>query len=302
MSKSVRLSIVSVALVLLAVPVFASHAWGNYHWGRTSNPFTLKVHDNLTSVWEPYLAEADADWDASSVLDLNVLWNSPLSGVKRCTSTTGRIEVCNAKYGQNGWLGIAGISISGNHITKGYTKLNDTYFDTPTYNTPAWRRLVTCQEIGHDFGLAHQDETFDNVNLGSCMDYTNDPDGGSGGASNNDPSNEHPNAHDYQQIETIYAHLDSSNTYTSVLDVMAQEALRPPTMEEILADADQWGIPVRFDKQGRPIVFKMPISVDHGDDEHVDDGDGNGETFNLVHVFWAPEDPFHREKNVEKNR
>jgi hypothetical protein len=44
------------------------------------------------------------------------------------------------------------------------------------------------------------------------MDYTNDPDGGPGGAVNDDPSNEHPNAHDFQQLETIYAHLDSTTT------------------------------------------------------------------------------------------
>ena len=69
-----------------------------------------------------------------------------------------------------------------------------------------------CQEIAHTFGLDHQDEIFDNANLGSCMDYTNDPDGGLGGAVNDDPSNEYPNAHDFEQIETIYAHLDSSAT------------------------------------------------------------------------------------------
>lgn len=299
MSKSIRLLVVSLALVLLVVPAaFASHAWAGYHWARTSNPFTLNVHDNVNATWDPYLAEADADWDASSVLDLNILWGSPVSSAKRCTSTTGRIEVCNSTYGSTGWLGIAGISITGGtHITKGYTKLNDTYFNTAQYNTPAWRRLVTCQEIGHDFGLAHQDETFANVNLGSCMDYTDDPDGGAGGVSSNDPSNEHPNAHDYDQIVSIYSHVDSTTTISAIFDTMAQAALRPPTMEEILADADQWGVPIAFDGQGRPSVFKMPVGAHHGDDEHV----GDGEDFNLVHVFWAPEDPFTKEKHIEKS-
>ena len=91
---------------------------------------------------------------------------------------------------------------SADHITKAVTKLNDTYFNTATYNTPAWRRLVTCQEIAHDFGLDHQDEDFDNVNLGTCMDYTSDP---------REP-NQHPNEHDYAQLEAIYAHLDSTST------------------------------------------------------------------------------------------
>lgn len=65
-----------------------------------------------------------------------------------------------------------------------------------------------CQEIAHDFGLDHQDENFSNQNLGSCMDYTNDPDGG--GAYG--PSNERPNQHDFDQLVSIYAHADSSGT------------------------------------------------------------------------------------------
>ena len=84
---------------------------------------------------------------------------------------------------------------------QGTVKLNDTYFNTATYNTPAWRNLVMCQEVGHTLGLDHQDETFTNQNLGTCMDYTNSP-----------SSNQHPNAHDYAQLETIYAHTDSTTT------------------------------------------------------------------------------------------
>jgi predicted Zn-dependent protease len=60
--------------------------------------------------------------------------------------------------------------VSGSHIVQGTTKVNDTYFNTATYNTRAWRQLVMCQEVGHTFGLDHQDETFNNPNLGSCMD------------------------------------------------------------------------------------------------------------------------------------
>lgn len=278
-----RLMTLFAIVTLLSVPaLYANHAWNNYHWARTANPFTLKVHDNVTSIWEPYLAEADADWDASSVLDLNVLWDQPLSNVRRCTSATGRIEVCNARYGNTGWLGVAGIWVSGDHITKAYTKVNDTYFDTATYNTPAWRRLVMCQEIGHDFGLDHQDETFDNANLGSCMDYTNDPDGGAGGASETDPSNEHPNAHDYDQIETIYAHLDSTTTITSIIEVTARSLGRTKTLGEILFDADQWGTPVRFNREGMPIVFFMPTSANNK---------GQLEGW-LTYVTWAPENPF----------
>ena len=79
--------------------------------------------------------------------------------------------------------------------------MNDTYFNTAQDNTPAWRNLVVCQEVGHTFGLDHQDENFSNPNLGTCMDYTNNP-----------ATNQHPNAHDYEELETIDAHFDSTTT------------------------------------------------------------------------------------------
>lgn len=181
--------------------VFASHSWGGYHWARTSNPFVIKLGDNVTAGWDSYLSGSASDWSASTVLDATVL---PGNGGKNCKATAGRIEVCNRKYGNNGWLGLAQVWVSSTHITQALAKMNDTYFTTNTYNKPEWRRLVMCQEIAHGFGLDHQDEAFDNTNLGTCMDYTNNPLG--------PPSNEHPNAHDYEELEAIYAHLDATTT------------------------------------------------------------------------------------------
>jgi len=213
----------SVALVGTAL---ANHSWGSYHWARTSNPFMLKVGDNVNSKWDAYLDGAIADWSPSSVLDLVKVAGG--TRPKTCRATTGRIEACNARYGSTGWLGIAQIWASGSHITQAITKVNDTYFDTATYNTPAWRRLVMCQEIAHDFGLAHQDENFNNANLGSCMDYTSDPDG--------PPSNEHPNAHDFAQLELVYGHLDSSSTVASTPSSLPGNA--PPFSQASRANGD----------------------------------------------------------------
>ena len=196
------LGFVVLAALLSALPASADHSWSNYHWARTANPFILKAGDNVDSKWDGYLNEAIADWNKSSVLDLAKVAGGTTG--RRCRPTAGRIEVCNAAYGQNGWLGLASIWASGSHITQGTAKMNDSYFNLPQYDTPAWRRLVMCQEVAHDFGLGHQDEAFDNPNLGSCMDYTSNPLG--------PPSNEHPNAHDYAQLETIYGHTDRTTT------------------------------------------------------------------------------------------
>ena len=216
-----------IALLALPAVLLATHSWGGYHWARTSNPFTLKVVDSVTADWDSYLDTAESDWNSSSKLNTQEIAGDTSSRIRRkCSSPTGQVRVCNLTYGNNGWLGIAGIYIDSNsHITKGYVKLNDTYFNTSAYNTPPWRRLVSCQEVGHTIGLDHQDETFDNVNLGTCMDYTNDPDGGAGGASATDPSNEYPNAHDYQELDIIYGHTDSYTTLTASLPMSAGEKI-----------------------------------------------------------------------------
>jgi hypothetical protein len=227
----------------------ASHSWENYHWARTSNPFTLKLGDNVSSAWDTYLATASSDWSQSTVLDTTIV----AGGTRRnCKPTSGRVEVCNASYGNNGWLGMAGIWISGSHITKAYVKLNDSYFNSPSYNTPAWRQLVMCQEIGHTFGLDHQDENFDNTNLKSCMDYTSNPD-----------SNQHPNQHDYEQLETIYAHLDSTTTVGQTSQVAGGDL--PPQANDAADDAGPpaWGTLIRRSPDGRLEVYELDLGGGH---------------------------------------
>lgn len=189
----------------------ASHSWGSYHWARTANPFTLTVVDSTTQPWDAYRLEAQADWSASTVLDLTTGATDESSSTRRrCPMVSGQIRACNQTYGNNGWLGLATIKISGSHIISGSAKVNDTYFNSPSY-TPAWKRLVMCQEIAHAFGLGHVNVNYDPPNTGSCMDYTNDADGGEVYG----PSNEHPNAHDFEQLALIYAHLDTTATLKS---------------------------------------------------------------------------------------
>ena len=248
------LAIAVLAAVAGASTLFASNSWGNYHWARTANPFTLKTGDNVDAKWDAYLDLAIGDWTASTVLDLLKVAGG--SNPKNCRPTSGRIEVCNSTYGSNGWLGLAQIWASGSHITQAVSKLNDTYFNTAKYNTPAWRSLVMCQEIAHDFGLDHQDVAFDNPNLGSCMDYTSNPSG--------PPSNEHPNAHDYDQLVTIYGgHLDSTTT-------ISQTTNRGAAASQI--DHGQFGQLIRSTNGGRTELYVLDL----GNNEKV-----------FTHVIWA---------------
>jgi hypothetical protein len=138
--------------------------------------------------------------------------------------------------------------------------------------------MVYCQEVGHDYGLGHVNENFNDPNTGSCMDYTNDPSRNDGAG-----TNEYPNNHDYNELLTIYSHVDAL-----VFDTETEDATRPRTIEEILSKADQWGTPISFDGNGRPDVFYRPIAPNHGGG-HGDEPFLDGE---LTHVFWAPVDPY----------
>jgi hypothetical protein len=256
MNRWIMAGMLAVALLLAASVASADHSWGSYHWARTSNPFTLKLVDSVKNNganWNNHLSVASTDWSGSNVLDTAIVAGSEDGKLrKQCPAVKGQIRVCNALYGFNGWLGLAQIWISGNHIYQGTAKMNDSYMDNPKfitpYETPAWRQFVMCQEIGHPFGLDHQDVTFDNANLGSCMDYTDDPDG----TTKDQLSNLHPNSHDYDQLATIYTHLDSNNTFTRATRFAAPKASAD--------DDEDLGTPTeKRDGKGRVILFEKDL-------------------------------------------
>ncbi len=206
MSKKLILTAITLVATLgLVSAAHADHSWGDYHWARTTSSFDLQVINSTTSDWDPYVSAAVADWSQSGVLNMveDASGSTSKKVRRQCNAPDGMVRICNLAYGNTGWLGIAGISIdSNNHIISGYTKMNDTYFDDPYYSGADWKQSVTCQELGHDVGLGHQDENFNNESLFSCMDYQ-------------DPPYEYPNAHDYEQLETIYGHTDSYDSYAT---------------------------------------------------------------------------------------
>jgi hypothetical protein len=234
----------TAGLGLLSTGAQADHDWGGYHWARAQNPFTLQLGDNLSNNWKPYMGTSSVDWTKSTVLDTKIVAGS--TRPKLCRASKGKVEVCNAGYGFNGWLGIAQVWVSGSHISQGVVKMNDSYFNTASYNTPAWRNLVLCQEVGHTLGLDHQDEAFENGNLDTCMDYSNNPE-----------SNQHPNAHDYAQLELIYSHLDATTT-------LAASAVAPPGLQGVdLNSQREWGQLLRSRNGGRTEVYARDLGRGH---------------------------------------
>jgi len=261
----------------------ANNSWSKYHWDisteeSTTNPLTLG--DNLTTTaWGNSLTGASSDWNAS------VLHNQVVAGSNTaCDPVLGGVEVCNSEYGDHDdgvdWLGIAQIWVyrgRSGHIAQALVKVNDSYFNTPQYDTDSWRDYVMCQEVGHTFGLGHQDENFTNANLGTCMDYTDDPDG----TVLSQLDNRHPNSHDYDVLTEKYAHLNGTDD---------DDGGKPGKgngngkgggkkgksvgvgVSIDLNDPSAWGQAVKQDAQGNNSLFERDL--------------GNGQTLTTF-VIWA---------------
>ncbi len=250
------LATVAVSSLGLVTPAEASHSWGTYHWARTTSAFTLNLGSNVDAAkWGTLLSTAATDWSASTVLDTPVV--AGLTTGRKCRPTSGRVEVCSAAYGNNGWLGLASISITGGtHITQGTAKMNDSYFNTVTYNNPNEKLHVMCQEVGHTFGLGHTSE--DGSSQNTCMDYFSNT-----GANASSTVSTHPNAHDYELLASMYAHADTTST------VKASSA---STSGSVGDERSSWGREVHRAADGSHSTFER----DFGGGEKV-----------ITHVTWA---------------
>ena len=226
---------------------------GKLSLGAYQQPLYVKVIDSMSSSWDGKLNVAISDWNASTVMNVTKEAGDDSSNVrKRCRPVSGKVRSCNANYGNNGWLGLAQIWVTGGtHIYQGTAKMNDTYLASSNY-TETNRQHVICQEIGHDWGLDHQDES--GADLNTCMDY------------DDALGNLHANNHDYQQLQTIYAHLDSSTTIASAASLPASFANADVQAQE------NWGIKVRESADGRTALFARDF--------------GRGNQI-LTFVFWA---------------
>lgn len=296
MSKRVKWLIAAAAGGLMVGPASANHSWASYHWpvAGTNQPF--EVYTALTEgYWRSMLVDgqpvdiigdAIGDWDGQDphlgtykdYLDPSDRGPSGTSP-KKCNPLSQKILVCSAYYGFRGWLGVATIWINGDHIYQATTKLNDSYHSSGTYSSYSWRALVGCQEIGHDFGLGHQNEDFDTDLTQSCMEYTKAPE-----------NNETPDGHDYEQLQIIYdAHMAEepsggdggggggkgppSGKGPNKADAFTFREVGQPTSTATTVRSSDWGTAIGYDAHGRPNVFELDLGK---------------RLRKITHVTWVP--------------
>jgi hypothetical protein len=138
--------------------------------------------------------------------------------------------------------------------------MNDTYFNTPTYNNTNEREHVMCQEVAHTFGLDHQ--STDGSSLNTCMDYFSNTGSNAGSTASTTP-----NKHDFDELNIIYAHLDSSTT-------VAARTAPPASRSEVTDDPSTWGNLARQSQNGRSSTYEAFNS------------DGSK---TVTHVYWTIE-------------
>ena len=136
--------------------------------------------------------------------------------------------------------------------------MNDTYFNTATYNNTNERQHVMCQEIAHTFGLDHQSTNGSSLN--TCMDYFSNT-----GPNAGNTASTTPNAHDFNELTTIYAHLDSTTTVGALATPVAPKS-------EVTDNPSTWGNLVSQSRNGRSSTYEAFNS------------DGSK---TATHVFWT---------------
>ncbi|KAL3805297.1 hypothetical protein HJC23_009004 [Cyclotella cryptica] len=129
----------------------------------------LTLLNALDDTWQEEFWEAVSDWQESPALTLDA---ERVDVDYDCNRISGVMVICNANFGETGWVGINENEIKDGVIVSSVTKMNEYYLRNAEY---AHRRYTMCHEIGHGFGLPHTDEDPINENLGNCLDYTVDP-------------------------------------------------------------------------------------------------------------------------------
>jgi len=164
--------------------------------GKNAGMLSLTVINALTEDWDEYFEVAVNDWNSGNpdVLDLKT---TNEEADPQCVPKEGVMKVCNDDYGDTNWKGLNEMLTQEGYIIASVAKMNERYLDeTVVTNQDKLfheRKYTMCHEIGHGFGLPHQDEDFNNADLGTCMDYTHRP-----------QNNLNPNQEDFDALNKLY--------------------------------------------------------------------------------------------------
>ncbi|KAG7362779.1 hypothetical protein IV203_026139 [Nitzschia inconspicua] len=159
-------------------------------WTAGSSGLEIKIINALDETWSEVVGLVIKDWDDGNP-DAITIFVEKVAADSVCAPMEGVIKICSGDYGDSKWRGQTEFLLDGGgNIAAASVKMNTFYLRS--MNTKA-RQYTLCHEIGHALGLSHLDEDFTNVDLGSCMEYTNDI-----------SVNRRPNQSNYEMLLELY--------------------------------------------------------------------------------------------------
>lgn len=165
------------------------------HWPGSTKPREISYINNLSPMYSKWLPKAIASWNLAGegAIHLQEGGNAPI-----------QITVTSGNFGATGWVGVV-TTTNSEIMTFAPMKVNDYYLRCMSYlNTDSQRLFVVIHELGHTFGMEHNNENFSDANKCDPMDYTGDTDGSISGQC----SNLYPNKDSSEKIKAKYANTD----------------------------------------------------------------------------------------------
>ena len=218
------------------------------HWPRTGNGLEATVINALTPDWQITFDLATVDWSTGNpqAVEIIAIDGDPDPD---CEAPEGTIIVCNGDYGDSKWRGVNLADTIGNEIVSTSAQMNEYYLSG--MDKGAWQytmchemgrfscscirfvlvslrqslmrsffishfRFISMHHLGHALGLAHTDESFDNPDLGNCMDYTD-----------NLNANKHPDQSNYDRLVELYGTIGGGRMLRGNGDSNLRTAISP---------------------------------------------------------------------------
>mmetsp|Transcript_8360 Transcript_8360/g.12127 ORF Transcript_8360/g.12127 Transcript_8360/m.12127 type:complete len:364 (+) Transcript_8360:121-1212(+) len=198
----------------------------------------LEVLNALNPKWDVTFYLALHEWNSGSdVIDLTV---TRVQTQASCKEALGYLKVCNGDYGATNWRGLNEVLMKDGYIIASVARMNEYYLSTAS---EARQHYTMCHEFGHGLGLGHTDESYNNTDLGNCMDYTNFPE-----------NNMQPNWMNFNTLQQIYGPSPNSrrgmlrSSLNKKLDKIEKASILEESIPEELHKSIQ-EIRIEFDKE-----------------------------------------------------